>query len=204
MEQKVASITTWLGSGSINIFGLPFSGKDTQARRLADLFGGVMMSSGDILRRNQDNEELQRIMASGQIIPSDLFERIVVPDLSREELHGKPLILSEVGRMEGEQHVILRATSASGHPQKAVILLKLSDEEVWHRFDASKQEGDRGARADDNTSVLQTRLDSYHQKVTPVIEYYRQTGLLIEIDGSRSRDEVTEEILQCLYTKATP
>lgn len=203
MEQKINTISTWLGTGSINIFGLPFAGKDTQGRMLADLFGGVLMSGGDILRHNKDNAELQRIMASGEIIPSSLWEEIVVPYLNKEEFNAKPLILSEVGRLEGENLVIERATSASGHPQKAVILLALSDEEVWNRFDASQIEHDRGERADDNREVLQTRLDSYHQKVMPVIEYYRKNGLLIEIDGSQTREEVENSIINELFNRAT-
>jgi adenylate kinase len=202
MEQKINTISTWLGTGSINIFGLPFAGKDTQGLALADLFGGVLMSGGDILRHNKDNAELQRIMAAGEIIPSTLWEEIVVPYLGKDEFKNKPLVLSEVGRLEGEQLVIEQATIATGHPQKAVILLSLSDEEVWNRFDASQKEHDRGERADDNREVLQTRLDSYHQKVMPVIDYYRNKGLLIEIDGSMSREEVKNAILDELLSKS--
>ncbi len=202
MEQKINTISTWLGTGSINIFGLPFAGKDTQGLALADLLGGVLMSGGDILRHNKDNAELQRIMAAGEIIPSTLWEEIVVPYLGKDEFKNKPLVLSEVGRLEGEQLVIEQATIATGHPQKAVILLSLSDEEVWNRFDASQKEHDRGERADDNREVLQTRLDSYHQKVMPVIDYYRNKGLLIEIDGSMSREEVKNAILDELLSKS--
>jgi adenylate kinase len=201
MEHTTNTIKEWLGTGALNIFGLPFAGKDTQAKLLAELFNGVVLSGGDILRHS-DNQELQRIMAAGEIIPSSLWEQIVVPVLSSSEYADRPLILSEVGRLEGEQYVIERASTMSGHPQKAVVLLHLSDDEVWRRFDASQKEGDRGARADDNRDVIQTRLDSYHQKVMPVIEYYRSKGVLIEVDGSQSRQEVTAEILQKLTATA--
>lgn len=203
MEEKTQIIKNWLGYGSINIFGLPFAGKDTQGALLATLFDGVMFSSGDILRHNKDNVKLQQIMAEGGIIPSDLFEEIVVPYLSNPELSAHALILSEVGRMGDEADIVLRATQSSGHPTKAVILLKLSDEEVWRRFDAASQSHDRGQRADDNRAVLQTRLDNYHEKVMPTIEYYREKRLLIEIDGSQPKEIVTENIINALYLQAS-
>ncbi len=201
MEEKIKTIKQWLGSGSINIFGLPFAGKDTQGKIFADMLGGIMISGGDILRQNKDNEELQRIMAAGEIIPTSLWETVVVPYFKRDELNGKPLVLSEVGRLMGEQFVIEKATEESGHYQKAVILLELEDAEIWNRFDASRLDKDRGERADDNKAVLQTRLDSYHQKVMPVLNYYDSKGLLIRVDGSLSREQVTESIIEKLFQK---
>lgn len=201
MEQKIQTIKQWLGSGSINIFGLPFAGKDTQGKIFADLLDGILISGGDILRQNKDNQELQQIMAEGKIIPTSLWEQVVVPYFQKEELNGKPLVLSEVGRLMGEQFVVEKATEESGHNQKAVILLELEDKEIWNRFDSSRIEKDRGERADDNKEVLQTRLDSYHQKVMPVLNYYDSKGLLIRVDGALSREEVTNSIIDKLFNK---
>ena len=202
MEDKIKTIKQWLGTGSINFFGLPFAGKDTQGKIFAELFDGILISGGDILRKS-DNQELQTIMAEGKIIPSKLWEQVVVPYFKKDELNNKPLILSEVGRLMGEQLVIEKATEESGHPQKAVILLELDDSEIWNRFDASRLANDRGDRADDNKAVLQTRLDNYHQKVMPVLNYYDNKGLLIRIDGSKSKEEVTNQIIDSLYKKIT-
>jgi adenylate kinase len=198
-RQKIAN---WLGSGSINIFGMPFAGKDTQGKILAEELDGILLSSGDILRHDHGIQEVHDIMAAGGIIPSELFNRIVVPFLAREELAGKPLILSEVGRVDGEAQVILEATRNTRHETKAVVLLRLSDDEVWRRFRESQSTHDRGVRADDNENVLQRRLDSYKQKVLPVIEYYRSLNLLIEIDGSQDRENVTRTIFDELATRA--
>jgi adenylate kinase len=203
MDERINSIAKWLGTGSLNIFGLPFAGKDTQGQVLADFFGGVMISSGDMLRQAKDNKRLQQLLATGEIIPSDLFEEIVLPYLSNPEFKNKPLILSEVGRLEGEQYVIMRATVDSGHPTKAVVLLNLPEEEVFNRFEAAKQIQDRGIRSDDHREVLQTRLDNYQAKVMPVIEYYRTKGLLIDIDGTQSREDVTRTILDDLARRAS-
>jgi len=202
-KMQIQTIRKWLGSGSINVFGMPFAGKDTQGRKLAELFGGELISGGDILRHDQGNAKIQEIMAAGGIIPIELFEEVVVPFLSRPELSGKPLILSEVGRQDGEEKVIEKATKASGHPQKAIVYLFLEAEEVWRRFEESKQEHDRGNRQDDKSEVLQTRINNYAQKVVPVIEYYRNKGLLLQVDGRLTREEVTQEVLDDLYRRAT-
>ncbi|MCU0667003.1 MAG: nucleoside monophosphate kinase [Patescibacteria group bacterium] len=202
MENKIQTISSWLGAGSINVFGRPFAGKDTQGNYLANILGGVMVSSGDILRKTTD-EQVQKIMAEGGIIPMEAFERIVPPFFGNPDLNGKPLILSEVGRLKGEEQIILKVTSDTNHPTKAVIYLSLSEEVVWERFDLSQINKDRGNRADDNKLVLQNRLDKYREKVIPVIEYYRDIGLLIDIDGSPSKEQVTNSIIDALYQKAT-
>jgi adenylate kinase len=202
MNTSPEHLTRWLGAGSLNIFGRPFAGKDTQGRSLAELFHGSLISSGDILRHAADNTEVQAIRAAGGIIPSELFEAIVIPYLSRTEFADKPLILSEVGRAPGEEAVILRATTQAGHELKAVIVLQLEEDEVWRRFQAAQQKHDRGDRADDRREVLQTRLDAYREKVLPVIDFYREHGLLIEVDGMLAPDAVTDAILDSLTKRA--
>ncbi len=202
MDKQVHKIKEWLGAGSINIFGRPFAGKDTQGRILADIFGGSLISSGDVIRHNHDNPKLQSVMASGGIISSELFVEIVIPYLSSAEFNGKPLILSEVGRLEGEDDAVMRATEQSGHQTKAVVFLDLAPETVWDRFESSQAEHDRGNRADDKKNVLQTRLDKYQDLVIPVIENYRQQGLLVEVDGSQPLEQVTKSILSSLHELA--
>lgn len=203
MDDHIHTTKQWLQTGSINLFGLPFAGKDTQASRLANAFDGIMLSSGDILRSAKDNQELQALLAAGDIIPSDLFKDIVVPYLSNDEFRDHPLILSEVGRLRGEDEVILEATASSAHPTKAVVLLALTDDEIWKRFNEAQKSQDRGNRADDKRDVLQTRLDNYYAKVMPVIDFYRQQGLLLEVDGAQSVEDVTSEIFEKLHNKAS-
>jgi adenylate kinase len=202
MDNQKQKISDWLGAGSINIFGLPFAGKDTQAHYLADLLDGVIISGGDILRSYHDQGKIDQLMSSGELIPSDIFMQIVLPYLSREEFQSKPLILSSVGRLQGEESIIFEAANQSGHPIKAVILLNLPEEVVWHHFDKAKDIHDRGERLDDNREALKTRLHEFQTKTTPVIDFYRDKGLLIEVDDSLSREQVAEEIITALYSRA--
>ena len=203
MDIKIQKISEWLGTGSINIFGRPFAGKDTQGSELADIFGGVLVAGGDILRHYHNQEEIEQVMAAGGIIPSDLYLKIVLPFLSRPDFKEKPLILSSVGRLKGEENTIMEATTSSGHPIKAVVLLQLTEEEVWRRFEESLVSHDRGDRADDHRQVIENRLHKFQNKTVPVIEFYRSKDMLIEVDGTLSPEEVTKEILDSLASRAS-
>ncbi len=202
MDNQIKQISAWLGAGSINVFGRPFAGKDTQGAKLADSFGGALIGGGDILRSHPEPERIKEILSAGGLIPHDFYLGMLVPYLSQPKFSGKPLILSSVGRSHGEEATILKAASGSGHPLRAVVLLALSEDEVWRRFEASKVLGDRGGRSDDDREVLKNRLAKFEAKTEPVIAFYREKGLLIEVDGTKSREEVTAEILDALFERS--
>ena len=78
MEEKIAKIKEWLGTGSINIFGLPMSGKDTQGIRLAEALQGKFLSSGIIIRA-KEQETKQKYSNNGALIPTDVFYDVLDP-----------------------------------------------------------------------------------------------------------------------------
>lgn len=200
--QKITVIKQWLGSGSVNFFGPPFSGKDTQAKRIADAIDGVVVSGGDILRHAKDNAELQKIMAEGGIVPPELFLQIIPPFFSHQDLAGKPLLLSSVGRLPEEIETVVQATETSDHHIKAVIVLALSHDDIWQHYEISKTLGDRGNRADDTAEALEKRIAEY-EKTKPVIAFYNERGLVLTIDDTKTPDEVTNEIIDALYERAS-
>ncbi len=202
--KQIKQITDWLQSGSINVFGRPFAGKDTQAKRLAELLGGYSLSGGDILWGSKRNDVIEHI-SKGFLAPTDDFLQIVLPVLAQEKFAGKPLILSSVGRWQGEETGVLQATETSGHPLRTVVVLELPEPKVRERWQAAQIAKDRGDRPDDagNDVVLETRLREYREKTLPVIEFYRNKDLLIEINGDAPRDEVTAEILNRLTERAS-
>jgi adenylate kinase len=196
-------LRSWLGSGSLNIFGRPFAGKDTQGRILGDMFDGTLLGGGDILRGSDIPEHVKNAMKSGKLIPTNDYIAIVLPYLSKPEFSESPLILSSVGRWHGEEAGVIGATEESGHPLKAVIYLKLDEEGVRERWRRTHTTGDRGERHDDTEEILEVRLAEYRDKTLPVIEYYRQQGLLIEIDASLSPEKVTDAIITELAQRAS-
>lgn len=196
-------IKKWLGTGAINIFGLPFAGKDTHGRELSHLFDAPLLSSGEVFRNSELDEETKHILDSGGLPPSEIFFKIFTPYLSKQEYDGRPLILSSVGRWIGEEQGIIEASEIAGHPIKAVIYLHLNEDMVHERFKASLDIGDRGDRADDDDHKLETRINEFNAKTLPVIEVYRKLGLLIEVNSDAEKVEVLESILARLFMTAS-
>lgn len=202
-DHQLSLVKQWLGSGSINIFGLPFAGKDTHGHELAELLDGTVLSGGQILRGSSLTPEQKQVLAAGDLFPTDEYMRIVTPYLSREEFAGKPLILSSVGRWIGEEQGVLAATEASDHQTKAVVYLTANEETVFRRLRASQEKGDRADRADDSEEVLANRIKEFREKTLPVIEKYRELDLIIEVNSDADKQEVYETILSRLYQRAT-
>jgi adenylate kinase len=203
MEEKIDTIKKWLGSGSINVFGLPMSGKDTQGVKLAEALGAEFLSSGVIIRE-MEKETNQDLSGSGNLIPTNIFYEWVLPYFERRELFGRPLVLSSIGRWSGEEDQVMSVAKGADHEIKAVIVLIISESDAKQRFNESKVLGDRGDRADDkDLSILENRLNEFREKTTPVLKHYQDLDLLIRIDGSQSREAVFNEILEKLYEKAS-
>lgn len=192
------ALATWLGTGSINIFGAPFAGKDTQGARLAELFHTTLLGGGDILRNSVVPEHVKVIMEEGAFIPTKDYIEIVLPYLSHPKFADKPLILSAVGRWHGEEPGVLEATTRSKHPLKAVIYMDINEDLVWQRWHAHKLIGNRGARKDDAKEALAARHKEFLQKTPKVIEFYRDMGILIEVDGSLAPNEAFDDIVKKL------
>lgn len=201
-DEKLSTIKKWLGTGSINIFGLPFSGKDTHGNRLAALFGTRLLGGGEILRNSVIPPHVNEFMNKGVLVPTEEYIRIVLPYLASSEFTGVPLILSSVGRWYGEEQGVVEAAVASGHPIKAVIYLHISIRTAYERFNTSQLLGDRD-RNDDGKEKLITRFSEFEEKTIPVIEYYRQSGLLLDIDGDPPIADVQKVIIDKLYDLAT-
>lgn len=203
MEEKIATIKNWLGTGSINIFGLPMSGKDTQGVRLAEALGAKFLSSGIIVRA-KEAEIRKSYSDGGQLIPTNLFYEWVLPYFERPDLFEYPLVLSSIGRWKGEETAVMNAAAGAGHDIKAVILLNISEADVEERFEAAKTLGDRGNRQDDkDLATFRTRLDEFRHKTLPVLEHYRDLDLLVNVNGDQTRDAVFNEIVEKLFALAS-
>ena len=201
MEEKLARIKEWLGTGSINIFGLPMSGKDTQGIRLAEALGAKFLSSGLIIRA-MEAETKKSLSASGALIPTDIFFEWVLPYFKRADLKDYPLVLSSIGRWYGEEDNVMLAASVADHTIKAVVILNISEADVTKRFEEAKILKDRGDRLDDaDEEVFAKRLMEFRQKTLPVLQHYKNLGLIVEVNGDQGRDEVFAEMVEKLYRK---
>jgi adenylate kinase len=210
MEYKIEVIKHWLGTGSINIFGMAFSGKDTVGKQLARVLDAEFLSSGDIVRAARENTSDSQIRLaalesdSGAWTSTEEFKQLIVPYLYDAKLDNRPLILSMVGRWIGEEEPVMNALMQGGHDTKAVVLLNVSEDEIWRRWELANDPNARNeGRADDSDKAkVQGRLNDYNDKTLPVIEIYRKLGMLIEVNGQQSRDEVFDQVIEELFAFA--
>lgn len=199
MDAKITEIKKWLGTGSINIFGYPMSGKDTQGVKLAEAIEGKLLSSGIIIRANEI-EKHKKLTDQGNLIPTNIFYEWVLPYFEREDLKKYPLVLSSIGRWFGEEDTVLETAEKAGHPIKAAVLLNISEADVLDRFHKLQVLNDRGERQDDkDLGVFKTRLEEFRLKTMPVLEHYKELGMLVNVNGDQSREAVYREMIDELY-----
>lgn len=203
-EEKIKEIKDWLKTGSINVFGLPMSGKDTVAKRLAEVLEARMLSSGEIIRETEKNVK-KDFTSKGNLAPTEFFTEVVLPYFGKPELAEIPLILSSVGRWFGEEDLVISALKNANHELKAVILLNVSEEDVKNRWEEAKMLNDRGERADDiKLEVFEKRILEFREKTMPVIVKYNNMGILVPVKADSKREVVFDEVIEKLYKLANP
>ena len=207
----------------IVLFGAPGSGKGTQAEKIQREFSIPHISTGDMLRDavrrgTELGREAEPIMKSGGLIPDEMMNGIVAERLRQDDvahgyiLDGYPRTLDQAreldGLFEGNEEAALQVFYLSVPDEVIVnrVAQRISCpncKAIYHLENSPpKEEGvcDRcGAvlvsRADDQeTGAVRRRLEEYHQQTLPVIEFYRDKGMLHEIDGLGGIDSIFEQI----------
>jgi adenylate kinase len=181
------------------VMGPPGAGKGTQAKFVAERYGIPAISTGDIFRANVTQGtplglEAKRYMDAGEYVPDEVTNlmvrnRIDEPDAERGFLlDGYPRTLAQVEELDG----MIKFT---GHRLDAVVVLTVDPDEVVQRL---VQRAEVEGRTDDTEDVIRRRQEVYADQTAPLIEVYRDRGLLIEVDGMGEVDQVTERILRAL------
>ncbi len=199
------TIKEWLGTGSINIFGPQYAGKDTQGSCLVETFDAApLLGGGDILRNSVIPQHVEKFLNQGILVPIKDYIEIVLPYLTNPAFAGKSLILSAVGRWDGEQEGVLEVATKSNHPLRAVVYITLPEEVTWERWKKiHPQSRNGGVRQDEAQHALEMRLKEFKIKTLPVIEFYRSRKILIEVDGNQDREKVFSDIIDELYKFAS-
>nr|WP_174239461.1 adenylate kinase [Clavibacter michiganensis] len=181
------------------IVGPPGAGKGTQAKRIASEYGIPDVSTGDIFRQNiKDRTELgqqvQTLVDAGNYVPDELTNRLVTARLQEEDaqagflLDGYPRTLAQVAYLE-------ELLQGWGQELDAVIQLVADEDEVVARL--TRRAAEQG-RADDGEEEIRHRQEVYVRETSPLIDVYRERGLLLEVDGLGEVDEVAERIRAAL------
>ncbi len=175
----------------IVFIGPPGAGKGTQSVRLAEHLQLPHLSTGEMLREvcGQQTEvglQAAKAMESGQLVPDELVQEVVFQRLERPDC--QPGIILDGFPRTVPQAIALDEWLAQHHrPLSAVLELHVVKEELLERLSS------RG-RHDDNREVVLARLNQYNELTRPLLDYYRDRGILQVVDGLGCVDEVTAKI----------
>lgn len=177
------------------LLGAPGCGKGTQAERLETALGVPAISTGDLLRqavamKTSLGERVASTLASGQLVGDDLMADIVRSRLQRDDA-ADGFVLDGYPRTIGQAETLEEILGQGGTLLDAVIFLDVAEEILVQRALARRRE-------DDKEPVVRRRLALYREKTAPLIEHYRERGLLRSIDGDRPVGEVTQCILAAI------
>jgi adenylate kinase len=185
------------------IMGPPGAGKGTQAGRIGAHFGVPAISTGDIFRAMRELDtplatQVQEIMASGAYVPDEVTNRVVAERLLADDcapgflLDGYPRTLQQVEYLDA-------TLDEGGRQLDAVISLQADSDEVVRRL---LKRGETSGRDDDNEATIRARQDTYTAETAPLLDVYRERGLLVEVDGLGAVDEVSQRLFAALDQRA--
>lgn len=180
--------------------GAPGAGKGTQAARLAAKYGLPQISTGDMLREAVDagtelGDRVEAIMASGDLVPDGVMLELVEDRLGKPECAGGA-VLDGYPRTRGQAETLDPLTRRLGLGEVSLVLmLDVPEDELVQRISGRRQEsaGESG-RDDDKDAVVVERMRVYRELTEPLVEYYRSTGALEEINGVGTVDEVFDRL----------
>jgi adenylate kinase len=201
------------------LVGGPGSGKGTQAEQLKNHLEVPHIASGDLFRENLKNQtELGKLaktyMDRGELVPDDVTEAMVEDRISRPDA-ANGFILDGFPRTLSQAQALTEMLNNMRRRIDGVLYIRVSDEEIVKRlsgrlicrdcqtpyhlsFKPPAKEGicdacggDLYQRDDDNPKTVRARLKTFHDQTAPIINYYRDTGVLVEINGEGEVSSVT-------------
>ena len=202
------------------MLGRQGAGKGTQCLRLSRHYVVPHISTGDMLRAAvREGTDLGRkageLMAAGELVPDDLMIGIVDERLDHDDTTRRGYVLDGFPRTVGQAVALAEITAA--RPLDLVIDLDVAKDDVLERL-ASRRVcvdcgtnysidrppkygwvcdncgGDVVQRDDDKPAAIQKRLDEYERETAPLIDWYRDRGLLEVVQGLGTTDEVTQRL----------
>lgn len=184
---------------NIVLFGPLSSGKGTQAKKIADKYGFIHFSTGELLReeirkQTKIGKKIKSIVNSGALVPDDIMEEIV-ENFLKENCNTKGIIFDGFPRTLRQAKMLDEELEKYNLLLDLIIKLDVPEEIIKSRllYRAQKE-----GRTDDNEAIISKRLKYYYRDTLPVLDYYKQTNKnIVSICGHRDVDIVFNDI--CLH-----
>ena len=208
------------------MLGAPGAGKGTQAKKLAAKYEIPHISTGDIFRANIKEgtplgAKAKGYMDQGLLVPDELVIDLVVDRLTWEDA-ADGYVLDGFPRSIPQAEALTRALAAKEEKVDYAIDIEIPDQNIIDRMGGRRACTGCGAtyhivnippktegicdvcgqalilRDDDKPETVKKRLDVYHEQTQPLIDYYKEEGVLRAVDGTLEMDEVFGEIVKIL------
>lgn len=203
--------------------GAPGAGKGTQARALAQHRGVPQIATGDMFRdhvaRNTPlGQQAKAIVERGELVSDEIVSAMVAERIRQSDCAGG-FILDGFPRTRTQAERLDEILAEAGFSSALAINLQVGYDnlirricgrrtcsvcgEIYNIFDRPPRvqgrcdrDGDElTARADDREEVVRKRLDTYEQQTKPLVEFYRQRGALLEVNGEQAPEELTRRLI---------
>ena len=203
----------------IVIIGPPGAGKGTQAKRLTEEMGLIHLSTGDIFRENINNRtelgvKVKKLLDNGILVSDELTIEIVKDRLIQLGF-DRGAIFDGFPRNVVQAQALDDFLRDNGAKVSVALSIEVQNEVVIDRLTGRRTDVKAGRiyhviydpppvgvkveqRADDIRETVEKRLSDYYETTVPIIEYYKQRGILSVIDGNADVDDVTENLVKCL------
>jgi adenylate kinase len=213
------------------LLGGPGAGKGTQAERLAEALGIPQVSTGDLFRHNLKNETELGLLAKGymergELVPDEVTVAMVRVRLSEPDA-GEGAILDGFPRTVAQAEALEELLAAMGAKLAVVPYIKVPEDvllarlagrwtcrgcgAMYHQLFSPPQEegvcdrcgGELYQRPDDTPDTQKHRIEVYFEQTAPLIDYYREKGLLVEVDGRPGIDEIQANLLTIIQENSS-
>ncbi len=208
------------------VFGAPGAGKGTQAKFLIQKYDIPQISTGDILRaaisdKTDMGMEAKKFMDDGKLVPDSTIIGIIEDRLAQEDCK-KGFILDGFPRTLPQAVALKKLMGGMNKGLDKVISLSVPDELIVGRITGRRVCADCGAsfhvkfnpskvedvcdycggkliiRKDDNAETVKSRLEAYHTQTAPLIKFYTDMGVMLELDGTKEVSQVTKDMFEAI------
>jgi len=209
----------------IVLLGAPGAGKGTQCKRIVARYGLQHLSSGDILRNQRATgtelgKEAQSYMDSGALVPDEIIVEMMIDAIEKAPPAG--FILDGFPRTVNQAVELDKSLASSGQGIDVILNLQIDDRVIEERMTGRRSCPECGAvyhiknlkpkvdgvcdsddakliqRPDDRPEVVKNRLKTYHRQTEPLVDYYRESRTVCDIDANKGADEVSVLVFEKL------